>query len=88
MILRSPWPREGLLALVHLLHEQPERDVAQAADRVAEELLRVYGLSAEEAREVCVRPPPDLDDLAVGGALDQPAVTVAAMPSGNGSRGG
>ena len=43
----------ALLGLTHLLHDQPERDSAQAADQVTEDLLRMYGLSADEAREVC-----------------------------------
>ena len=51
----------ALLALTQLLHDQPERDSAKAADQVAEDLLRMYGLSPDQAHEVCRRPLPDLD---------------------------
>src|SRR6476660_6819741 len=51
----------ALLGLTQLLDDQPERDPAKAADQVAEDLLRMYGLSPDEAREVCRRPLPDLD---------------------------
>ena len=51
----------ALLALTQLLHDQPERDSAKAADQVTEDLLRMYGLSPDQAREVCRRPLPDLD---------------------------
>jgi hypothetical protein len=53
-----------LLALNQLLHEQPERDDAKATDCFAEDLLRVYGLTAGDAREICRRPLPDVDLLA------------------------
>ena len=36
----------ALLSLNRLLHDQPERDDAQATDRLVENLLRVYGLYA------------------------------------------
>ena len=39
----------ALLSLNRLLHDQPERDDAQATDRLVENLLRVYGLPAEPA---------------------------------------
>ena len=55
----------ALLSLNRLLHDQPERDDAQATDRLVEKLLRVYGLPADEAQEICRRPLPDLDHLAV-----------------------
>jgi hypothetical protein len=55
----------ALLSLKRLLHDQPERDDAQATDRLGENLLRVYGLPADEAQEICRRPLPDLDHLAV-----------------------
>ena len=59
----------ALLALNQLLHDQPERDDAQAADHLAENLLRVFGLPADEAREICRRPLPDVDHLAVHDVL-------------------
>jgi AcrR family transcriptional regulator len=54
----------ALLGLAHLLHDQPARDSAQAVDQVAEDLLRMYGLPSDEAREICCRPLPDRDYLA------------------------
>jgi AcrR family transcriptional regulator len=53
------------LSLGWLLHEQPERDDAVATDQVTEDLLRMLGLAAAEAHEICTRPLPDLDS-AVG----------------------
>ena len=53
----------ALLALGELLHERPERDDADATDRMAEDLLRIYGVADDEAREICCRPLPDLADL-------------------------
>jgi hypothetical protein len=50
-----------LMGLGTLLRDQPERDDAAAADRVTEDLLRLWGMSADEAREVCQRPLPDLE---------------------------
>jgi hypothetical protein len=76
----------AVFGLTQLLHNQPERDAAHAADRLAQDLLVVYGLSAEEAHEVCGRALPDLDDLVGGGAPDRPDVTVAAMPADAGPR--
>ncbi|WP_099042182.1 TetR/AcrR family transcriptional regulator [Mycobacterium neglectum] len=53
----------ALLGLGNLLRNQPERDDAEAADAVTEDILRLFGLSADEAREICSRPLPDLDGL-------------------------
>ncbi|MFB8005141.1 TetR/AcrR family transcriptional regulator [Nocardia sp. NPDC056000] len=49
------------LCLGRLLHDHPERDDAEATDQVAEDLLRMFGLPADEAREICRRPLPALD---------------------------
>lgn len=46
------------------MHDQPERDDAASSDQMAEHLLRVYGVPADEAEEICRRPLPDLDALA------------------------
>jgi AcrR family transcriptional regulator len=54
------------LCLGQLLHDQPERGDADATDRVTADLLRVLGLPADEARELCGRPLPDLGDPAEG----------------------
>jgi AcrR family transcriptional regulator len=52
------------LCLGQLLHDHPERDDAEAADQVAEDLLRMLGLPADEAQEICRRPLPDLAAMA------------------------
>lgn len=49
----------ALLGLGTLLRQQPDRDAASTADKVTEDVLRLFGLSAEEARAVCRRPLPD-----------------------------
>lgn len=69
----------ALFGLMQLLHNRPERDEALAADRLAQDLLVVHGLSIKEAQEVCMRALPHLDDTVVGGAPDRPDVTVATM---------
>jgi hypothetical protein len=48
------------LCLGQLLHDNPERDDAEATDQVAEDLLRMLGLLVDEAEEICRRPLPDL----------------------------
>jgi AcrR family transcriptional regulator len=57
-----------LMGLGQLLQDQPERDDAQATDQVTEDLLRIFGLSSDEAREVCRRPLPDLGELTEPGS--------------------
>ncbi len=54
------------LGLGHLLHCRPERDDAATTDQVTEDLLRMLGLTAAEAREICRRPLPDLATIATG----------------------
>ncbi|OBK48925.1 TetR/AcrR family transcriptional regulator [Mycobacterium sp. 1081908.1] len=49
----------ALLGLGKLLRDNPDRDDARAADSVTESVLRLFGLSAEEARAVCQRPLPE-----------------------------
>ncbi|OBH19139.1 MULTISPECIES: TetR/AcrR family transcriptional regulator [unclassified Mycobacterium] len=49
----------ALLGLGNLLREDPDRDDARAADLVTENVLRLFGLSAAEARAICRRPLPD-----------------------------
>jgi AcrR family transcriptional regulator len=53
----------ALMGLGHLLSEEPDRDDAEAADQVTEDLLRLFGLPADEALDICRRPLPDLSDL-------------------------
>jgi AcrR family transcriptional regulator len=49
----------ALLGLGKLLRDDPDRDDALAADVVTENVLRLFGLGADEARAVCRRPLPD-----------------------------
>ncbi|MET8757776.1 TetR/AcrR family transcriptional regulator [Lentzea sp. NPDC004782] len=49
----------AMLCLGRLLHDQPDRDAAAATDQVAEDLLRMLGLAADEAHELCRRPLPE-----------------------------
>jgi AcrR family transcriptional regulator len=53
----------ALLGLGNLLRNQPDRDDAQATDAVTEDVLRLFGVSGDEAREICQRPLPDLEAL-------------------------
>ena len=53
----------ALLGLAQLLHDEPERDEAEATDAVTEDVLRLLGLSRQQARKICQRPLPDLDEL-------------------------
>lgn len=53
----------ALLGLGNLLRNQPDRDDAAATDTVTENILQLFGLTADEAREICSRPLPDLAGL-------------------------
>jgi AcrR family transcriptional regulator len=53
----------AFLALGQLLHERPDRDDAAATDQVAEDLLRLFGVPADDAHSICQLPLPGLDDL-------------------------
>jgi AcrR family transcriptional regulator len=53
----------ALIGLGQLLHDQPERPDAEAADRATQGVLIMFGLPADEAAEICRRPLPDLDEL-------------------------
>jgi AcrR family transcriptional regulator len=53
----------ALLGVGQLLHDQPQRCDAEAADRATMGVLVMFGLPAEEAAEICGRPLPDLDEL-------------------------
>ncbi len=54
----------SLLGLGKLLQEEPERDDAAATDRVTEGVLRLFGIPADEAHEICGRPLPDIAGIA------------------------
>jgi AcrR family transcriptional regulator len=49
----------ALLGLGALLREDLERDGAVTADQATENVLRLFGLSAQEAHAICRRPLPD-----------------------------
>jgi AcrR family transcriptional regulator len=53
----------ALLGLGKLLADHPERDDGATADKVTEDVLRLFGMTADEAREICQRPLPDIDEL-------------------------
>ena len=55
------------LGLGQFLHDHPDRDDAHATDQVTEDLLRMLGLAAGEAGEICGRPLPTLDRSTEGG---------------------
>ena len=48
----------SLLGLLQMLDADPAVDADEATDRLAESLLRMFGLSAEEAAEIAARPLP------------------------------
>lgn len=51
----------ALFGLGQLLLDQPERDDAQAADGVTRDVLRVFGMTPEQAVNLTSRPLPDID---------------------------
>jgi AcrR family transcriptional regulator len=53
----------ALIALGQLLHDQPDRDVEATADRVAEDLLRMFGVPRAQAARICARPLPRPGDV-------------------------
>lgn len=53
----------SLLGLGQLLMVQPERDDAETSDRFTEDLLRLFGMKAKDARRLCQLPLPDIDEL-------------------------
>lgn len=50
----------ALMGMGALIRNRPDRDDGATADRVTEDVLRLFGLSAAEARDVCQRPLPDI----------------------------
>ena len=51
----------ALLGVGHLLQAQPQRDVGTTSDAATESVLRLFGMSADDAREVCALPLPDFE---------------------------
>jgi AcrR family transcriptional regulator len=58
----------ALLGLGQLLIHQPERDGDQTADDVTEDVLKLFGMTPEEAQRLCQLPLPDLDELGEPGS--------------------
>ena len=54
----------AIMGLGALLSNDPDRDDAKAADAVTADVLRLFGMSAADAADVCARPLPDLDAIA------------------------
>jgi AcrR family transcriptional regulator len=72
----------ALFGLGTLLRERPDRDDAAATDEVTENLLRIFGMTARQARALCSKPLPDLAALESGpGEWPSPMV-----PADQGSR--
>lgn len=53
----------ALMGLGQLLHDEPSRDDALATDRVTSDVLRLFGLRANEADKICRRPLPEIVGL-------------------------
>ena len=49
-----------LMGLGMLLTASPDRDADQTTDAVAEDLLRLFGMSARDAHKICMRPLPEI----------------------------
>jgi AcrR family transcriptional regulator len=50
----------ALLGLGYLLQSQPDRDAVATADAVTEDVLRLFGMPPEDARQICALPLPDM----------------------------
>ena len=51
-----------LMGLGFLLAGDPDRDGDRITDSLAEDLLRLFGMSAREAHRICTRPLPEIPD--------------------------
>lgn len=49
-----------LMGLGMLLTARPDREANQTTDAVAEDLLRLFGMSARDAHRICTRPLPEI----------------------------
>jgi AcrR family transcriptional regulator len=58
----------ALICLGQLLHDQPDRDDGAAADHLAEDLLRVFGVPPKQAHRICTLPLPDPDSVQDSGS--------------------
>jgi len=61
-------------AVCNVLSVRPKRDDADASDRLAENLLSIYGIPADEAEEICRRPLPNVDVLTGSASRNEPAL--------------
>lgn len=64
----------ALMGLGQLLHDDPNRDDARTSDDVTFDVLRLFGITVEEAQRLCSTPPPDLGD-----ALDEARRSATAI---------
>jgi AcrR family transcriptional regulator len=58
----------ALLGLGQLLHDEPDRNDAEAADTVTEHVLTLLGMAADEAHRICQLPLPDITSLGHAGS--------------------
>ncbi|WP_204081337.1 TetR/AcrR family transcriptional regulator [Mycobacterium riyadhense] len=70
----------ALLGLGQLLQDEPDRDAARATDQVTEDLLRMFGLSADDAHRLC-NMPLDVDALSEDRDAYVAPVSAATSPS-------
>ncbi|WP_046315638.1 TetR/AcrR family transcriptional regulator [Mycobacterium sp. UM_Kg1] len=61
-----------LVGLGTLLSHRPDRDTETTVDEATEHLLTTFGMSPEQAREICRKPLPDLSALRDATALEAP----------------
>lgn len=57
--------------LGQLVQAEPDHDDAEAKDHATEALLRMLGVSADEARAICSSPLPELQTARLRGAADE-----------------
>lgn len=58
----------ALLGLLQMLESDPDADAGLLADRMTARVLRAFGISKEEADEICSRPLPDQPDITAPGS--------------------
>lgn len=68
----------ALMGLGQLLHDDPHRDDARTADDVTYDVLRLFGMTAEESQRLCATPLPDVGN--VSEARRSATVTRATRP--------
>jgi hypothetical protein len=58
----------SLLALGHLLHNEPDRDGEETTDMVAEDLLRMFGVPRRQAHRISHLPLPEIESVRADGS--------------------